>query len=1679
MDAGQSSPPLLFDEFLVDLRRRGFTIGVEHHLRLQQLLPSISGRSPEDLRSLLCPLFATNEKQQAAFYDAFDSFLSLLSVQSPSIEASETQIGPNRPATGLRHERSKTKKAFFISGAIGLFAILIAMAVLKSYITPSSEAPPRETNSPASSLPTPPGPGKHHSTVIHSIGKTETVVEPANEGLPETNHEIAPLPELSLFERLLLQLISWVARFPFDTAAVVHIFGPILFFVAYEGYRLSQRRLVLHKQTGRKPPYSWPIRVQGRAGSVYDSPQFPTVARRLHSRQAAESYHLDVDASVRATAGSLGYARLRYRSDTRLSEYVLLIDRVSGRDHQAALFAQLAEALHGQGLFVHRYFFDADPRVCWNANAGTPIPLSELQSRHSEHRLLLFGDADRLTDPITGRIAGLANAFSVWNDRAILTPIPIASWGARERTLAGQFVVLPATTEALVALIEFFGGAESRADHDGVSHNRASLEAQIPATELVGFLRRDLEPGLFLWVCACAVYPELHWDLTLHFASLPCMPADLVTEANLLCLVGLPWFRAGFIPDELRWELIQELKPDQERDVRRAIIGLLETNPADERSFASETQLLEIAISRYRVAKSRQERRVARELLQSATASGSYGEYVALRSLESIQTSPLDFLLPRQLRRAFYRNGLSVFGLRTIVRLVLTLTLVMIGYGSWLWVGSANKELESEALKAAASVPAAEVTGANVASLDSLQRLETLRQLLVVLTRYERDGVPWNLRLRLYDVIDLYLKVRALYFTSFHKLLLGQTQSTLLSTLQQLPSTPGPAYAPTYQTLKAYLITTSNHEKSTQLFLSPTLLDRWSAGRNIDQDRLALAQKQFDFYSEELKAANPFSSENDTLAVERARAYLNRFGGQDSVYQYMLAEAEKASHPLNFHQVFPAAAQAVVDRKVVPGAFSKPGWVFMQNAFRDPTRFFSGERWVMGDQGTTGLDAAAIDQLRKRYQNDYIQQWREFIKSGAVLRYTSLRDANDKLRLLSGPQSPLLQLFSLVSKNTSVGLPDVDNMFHASQALVPPPGDVLAGPANQPYMSGLVGLQNAIDPFASQPGVPSGAAVAQITQQEQGAKGKVGEMALYFGNDPERGTVRKLLEAPITNVDPLLDAQAAARSPFISQILRLTSDLQSGKVKLDADRPVDLQDGQYANEALGLGKHTLEITSGSVKTNIGFGTGQGRMPVLTETPTAQEVKAVVLTSFQNQAHIQTTYAPVKVSVDNQDYGEAGANGIDIPNLPAGSHEVVLTEGNTAHKLSLTNGPSPTIDVRLDSDRNVGSVLILTPGLDDVQVMLDGKRLRKKSKSGQVRINLAVKQHTIRVSKEGFQEEPEQTVDIKKGEEVTLRFQLRANPTVAVLAINGATPGAQVKVDQRPAGTIETGGSLSVPDISPGNHTIEIAGYMPITKSFKAGETVTVAQSDLVPQVTKVAVKLLVTPANATITYKGPDGRTHETHPPTVELEEGQYTFTAAAASRSPESIVVAIGPGKANVVTLNLTSPDVQPKPSAVTMETWAAQSGWKLENGWYVHRGGGLVLYPVQPSEGTFVFSARRQGGVLNHAIEWAVGCLDNTSDYIRFGIDKKSIHRAAIVAGIKQKEESEPLKLPAKELEFTLRIDISAAGVTTYVQGNGGWEKIDSWPASSFNPANGKFGFYLPGTDEVYISNFAFTPK
>jgi hypothetical protein len=85
MQAPHPSPEatLPFEHLLEQLRRHGFRVGVEHHLRVRQLLNRCGeGCSPAGLKTLLCPVFATNAEQQELFYRAFETAYPFLSRRS-------------------------------------------------------------------------------------------------------------------------------------------------------------------------------------------------------------------------------------------------------------------------------------------------------------------------------------------------------------------------------------------------------------------------------------------------------------------------------------------------------------------------------------------------------------------------------------------------------------------------------------------------------------------------------------------------------------------------------------------------------------------------------------------------------------------------------------------------------------------------------------------------------------------------------------------------------------------------------------------------------------------------------------------------------------------------------------------------------------------------------------------------------------------------------------------------------------------------------------------------------------------------------------------------------------------------------------------------------------------------------------------------------------------------------------------------------------------------------------------------------------------------------------------------------------------------------------------------------------------------------------------------------------
>jgi len=387
------------------------------------------------------------------------------------------------------------------------------------------------------------------------------------------------------------------------------------------------------------------------------------------------------------------------------------------------------------------------------------------------------------------------------------------------------------------------------------------------------------------------------------------------------------------------------------------------------------------------------------------------------------------------------RVALAASGFSTRVNLLRRVGLALLAVASivcaigFLVSFVSNHTLESDFRAALHEAQTVQPPAANqLASTTDLRKLDGLRQELVTLSEYQKDGVPWHLRWGLYVGDQIYPDARRFYFERFQQLLFRETQARLLNDLATVPAKPGPndIYEKTYNELKAYLITTSNHEKSTKEFLTPVLLDRWSAGTTVDQDRLALAKQQFDFYSAELAISNPFSPPaNDQVAIQRARSYLSQFPLVDRIYSRLVSQASGKYPDMSFNEKFPDSVGVIISTRRVRGAFTRNGFGFMQEAIRNPSNYMSAEDWVLGPASASELEQSTLqNKLMDRYHQEFVKEWRTVLQESKVVQYKDFPDADEKLDKLTNPSSPLLlELLWFVSSNTNVDAPDVSAPF--------------------------------------------------------------------------------------------------------------------------------------------------------------------------------------------------------------------------------------------------------------------------------------------------------------------------------------------------------------------------------------------------------------------------------------------------------------------------------------------------------------------------------------------------------------------------------------------------------------------------------------------------------------------------
>jgi tetratricopeptide (TPR) repeat protein len=409
--------------------------------------------------------------------------------------------------------------------------------------------------------------------------------------------------------------------------------------------------------------------------------------------------------------------------------------------------------------------------------------------------------------------------------------------------------------------------------------------------------------------------------------------------------------------------------------------------------------------------------------------------------------------------------------------------------------------------------------------------------------------------------------------------------------------------------------------------------------------------------------------------------------------------------------------------------------------------------------------------------------------------------------------------------------------------------------------------------------------------------------------------------------------------------------------------------------------------------------------------------------------------------------------------PEKSSPAPPVSSDTASRVAPDNQPAA------EPSQNHGT-LVVVAGQDNAKVFLNGKLQPQLTQTGQLRLpNLEPKEYVVQISKTGFQDSPRQKIRVRKGEEARLIFNLQPQPRLDSLTIQGGTPGTTVLVDQTPIGSVQPDGTLLVSTVNPGDHTVELRKdrFKPrqFKKHFVAGGAIMFAPADVALEAVPSELKITFTPTDASVAIVKGDFLKLVSSGVPLNVAAGTYTLTARTSDRFTRSSTFEVVAGQSRILDLSLA-------PNG--MSKWEDPSSWKHEGDSFTRKGGDFVLYGVVPASGTFAFSAMLTKG---HLLQWVLDYTD-PKNYVLFQIDDNNFYRSVIHNGEKTDEIIVPHKGDKKSFR-TLQIRVSSTELIHEIKQGDRWTVLDRWTQPGTNLSLGKFGFHIPGNDQITISSFA----
>ena len=216
--------------------------------------------------------------------------------------------------------------------------------------------------------------------------------------------------------------------------------------------------------------------------------------------------------------------------------------------------------------------------------------------------------------------------------------------------------------------------------------------------------------------------------------------------------------------------------------------------------------------------------------------------------------------------------------------------------------------------------------------------------------------------------------------------------------------------------------------------LATAIAERWAIAKDLPSE----GDDEDEEGSEAKQAALTYVSilsENDTLGfrretgvVKRTRSGLSRVSGVDLVIDGLVRRYQRAGPEITVRRIVGSGVTALRGRRAVRPAFTKRVWdEQLRDLFSGEAEGLVGDMWVLGEYATRTATDADVDaetylkQLRSRYFERYIDEWREFIRGLEVEPPTETTAALGALQdLTRGRPTAYGRLFIEINRNVDL-----------------------------------------------------------------------------------------------------------------------------------------------------------------------------------------------------------------------------------------------------------------------------------------------------------------------------------------------------------------------------------------------------------------------------------------------------------------------------------------------------------------------------------------------------------------------------------------------------------------------------------------------------------------------------------